>query len=123
MGGSHEYILPYLELNFFRTGTKKTLYEIWKGKRPKVKYFWVFGSKCFILNDRENLGKFDAKINEGIFLGYSVNSRAYIVFKKRTKTVMESINIVVGGAIPEIIVDEGGDVTNPKKNNEDGNSS
>ena len=83
----------------------------------------MFGSKCFILNDRENLGKFDAKINEGIFLGYSVNSRAYIVFKKRTKTVMESINIVVDGAIPEIIVDEGGDVTNPKKNNEDGNSS
>ena len=37
--------------------------------------------------------------------------------------VMESINVVVDGAIPEIIVDEGGDVTIPKKNNEDGNSS
>ena len=48
----------------FKVGTKKTSYEIWKEKKPKVKYFRVFGSKCFILNDRENLGKFDAKSKE-----------------------------------------------------------
>ena len=59
---------------FFQVGTKKTSYEIWKEKKPMVKYLRVFGSKWFILNDRENLGKFDAKSNEGIFLGYSVNS-------------------------------------------------
>ena len=78
---------------FFRVGTKKTAYEIWKGKKPKVKYFRVFGSKCYILNDRENLGKFDAKSDEGIFLGYSTTSRAYRVFNKRNKMVMESINV------------------------------
>ena len=39
-------------------------------KKPKVKYFQIFGSKCYILNDRENHGKFDAKSDEGIFLGY-----------------------------------------------------
>ena len=33
----------------------------------RVKYFRVFGSKCYILNDRENLGKFDAKSDEGFF--------------------------------------------------------
>ena len=82
-------------------GTKKTSYEIWNEKKPKVKYFWVFGSKCFILNDRENLGKFDAKSDEGIFLGYSVNSQAYRVYNKRTKTIMESINVVIDDAIPE----------------------
>ena len=49
---------------FFKVGTKKTSYEIWKEKKPKVKYFRVFGSKCFILNGRENLGKFDAKSKE-----------------------------------------------------------
>ena len=66
---------------------KKTAYEIWNGKKPKVKYFQVFGSKCYILNDRENLGKFDAKSDKGIFLGYSTSSRAYRVYNKRTKTV------------------------------------
>ena len=52
-----------------------------------MKYFQVFGSKCYILNDRENLGKFDAKSDKGIFLGYSTSSRAYRVYNKRTKTV------------------------------------
>jgi hypothetical protein len=60
-----------------------------------VKYFKTFGSKCYILRDRENLGKFDTKSDEGIFLGYSTNSRAYRVFNKRTETMMESINVVV----------------------------
>ena len=73
---------------YFRAGTMKTTYEIWNGKKPKVKYFRVFGSKCYILNDRENLGKFDAKSDEGIFLEYSTSSRAYKVYNKRTKTVM-----------------------------------
>jgi hypothetical protein len=49
----------------------------------------------FSLHDRENLGKFDPKIDEGIFLGYSTNSCAYRVFNKRTETVMESINVVI----------------------------
>jgi hypothetical protein len=65
-----------------------------------AQYFWgeavkTFGSKCYILRDRENLGKFDTKSDEGIFLGYSTNSRAYRVFNKRTETMMESINVVV----------------------------
>ena len=45
---------------YFRLGTKKTPYELWKGKKPNVKYFRIFGSTCFILMDRENVGKFDS---------------------------------------------------------------
>jgi hypothetical protein len=80
---------------YLRPETNKTPYEIWRGKKPTVKYFKTFGSKCYILRDRENLGKFDTKNDEGIFLGYSTNSRAYRVFNKRTETMMESINVVV----------------------------
>ena len=29
---------------YFRPGRKKTPYELWKGKRPNVKYFRIFGS-------------------------------------------------------------------------------
>ena len=73
-----------------------------------MKYFRVFGSKCYILNDRENLGKFDAKSDEGIFLGYSTTSRAYEVFNKRTKTVMESINVEIDDIITKVeMVDDG----------------
>ena len=93
---------------FFQAGTKGTAYEIWNGKKPRVKYFRVFGSKCYILNNRENLGKFDAKSDEGIFLRYSTTSRAYKVFNKRSKMVMESISVEIDDAITKVeMVDDG----------------
>ena len=49
---------------------------------------------CYILNDRDQLGKFDAKSDEGIFIGYTLNSRAYKVFNLKTLSVMESSNVV-----------------------------
>ena len=45
---------------YFRLGIKKTSYELWKGRKPNVKYFQIFGSTCFILKERENVGKFDS---------------------------------------------------------------
>ena len=80
---------------YFRIGTKKTPYELWKGRKPNVKYFKIFGSTCFILKDRENVGKFDSRSDEGIFLGYSSTSKAYQVYNKRTKKVMENVNVVI----------------------------
>ena len=61
---------------YFRPGTKKTPYELWKGRKPNVKKFRIFGSTCFILKDRENVEKFDFESDEGIFLGYSSTSKA-----------------------------------------------
>jgi hypothetical protein len=80
---------------YLKPETSRTPYEIWRGKKPTIKYFWTFGGICYILRDRENLGKFDPKSDEGIFLGYSTNSRAYRVYNTRTETVMESINVVI----------------------------
>ena len=34
---------------YFKPGTKKTPYELWKGRKSNVKYFKIFGSTCFIL--------------------------------------------------------------------------
>ena len=45
-------------------------------------------------NTKDNLGKFDAKSNVGIFLGYSSSSKAYRVFKKKTMIVEESVHVV-----------------------------
>ena len=104
---------------FFRARTKKTSYEIWREKKPKVKYFRVFGSKCYILNDRENLGKFDAKSDEGIFLGYSTNSQEYRVYNECTKTAMESINEVIDDTILKKDIDKDGEAPSFKKNEGD----
>ena len=80
---------------YFRPGTKKTLYKLWKGRQPNVKYFKIFGSTYFILKDRENVRKFDSRSDEGIFLGYSSISKAYRVYNKRIMKVMETVNIVI----------------------------
>ena len=69
----------------------------------------------FILNDWENLGKFDAKSDEGIFLEYSTTSRAYRVFNKRTKMIMESINVVIDDSITNIANDYNGEGTSFKE--------
>ncbi|GKA55642.1 retrovirus-related pol polyprotein from transposon TNT 1-94 [Tanacetum coccineum] len=71
----------------------KTPYELLRGKKPTLDYFRVFGSKCFILNTKDYLTKFDPKSYEGVFLGYSQNSKAYIILNKHTRKVEESLNV------------------------------
>ncbi|GJY51611.1 retrovirus-related pol polyprotein from transposon TNT 1-94 [Tanacetum coccineum] len=53
----------------------------------------MFGSKCFILNTKDYLTKFDPKSYEGVFLGYSQNSKTYIILNKHTRKVEESLNV------------------------------
>ncbi|CAH9110852.1 unnamed protein product [Cuscuta epithymum] len=72
---------------------KKTPYELWKGRAPNISYFKVFGCKCYILNTKDQLGKFEAKSSEGIFLGYSLVSKAYKVFNKSSRCVEESLHV------------------------------
>ncbi|GKC68944.1 retrovirus-related pol polyprotein from transposon TNT 1-94 [Tanacetum coccineum] len=71
----------------------KTPYELLKGRKPTLDYFRVFGRKCFILNTKDYLKKFDPKSYDGIFLGYSQNSKAYIILNKHTRKVEESLNV------------------------------
>ena len=61
---------------------------------PSVKYFRIFGSKCYILKDNRN-GKFDAKSDEGIFLGYSIKSKAYKCLNSNTNKIVESVNVKI----------------------------
>jgi len=73
----------------------KTPYELWYGNSPSVKHFRVFGSKCFIKNNDEKLGKFEPRSDEGIFLGYSSSSKAYKCYNKRLRKIVECIDVVI----------------------------
>ncbi|GJW72620.1 retrovirus-related pol polyprotein from transposon TNT 1-94 [Tanacetum coccineum] len=63
------------------------------GRKPTLDYFRVFRSKCFILNTKDYLTKFEPKSYEGVFLGYSQNSKAYIILNKHTRKIEESLNV------------------------------
>ena len=39
----------------------------------------MFGSKCYIKNNDEHLGKYDDMADEGILLGYAANSKGLLV--------------------------------------------
>ncbi|GJY25371.1 retrovirus-related pol polyprotein from transposon TNT 1-94 [Tanacetum coccineum] len=71
----------------------KTPYELFKGKKPSLEYFKGLDSKCFILNTKDYLTKFDTKSTKGIFLGYSPNSKAYVILNKESTRVKESLNV------------------------------
>nr|GEY71502.1 hypothetical protein [Tanacetum cinerariifolium] len=45
-------------------------------------------------NDREDIGKLGAKGDIGFFIGYSANSVAYRVYNRRTKKIMETMNVI-----------------------------
>ena len=61
------YILNRRQL---RVNKDKTHYELWHGRPTSVKYFKVFGSDCYIKRNEDDLGKFDSRDDEGIFVGY-----------------------------------------------------
>nr|GEZ96158.1 retrovirus-related Pol polyprotein from transposon TNT 1-94 [Tanacetum cinerariifolium]GFA00687.1 retrovirus-related Pol polyprotein from transposon TNT 1-94 [Tanacetum cinerariifolium] len=72
---------------------EKTPYHIINDRKSSVKFFYIFGSLCYIVRDGENLDKMKEKGDECIFVGYSTQSRAYKVFNKRTTVIMESIHV------------------------------
>ena len=75
-----------------KKGTHSTPFEIWYRYSSNIKYFKVFGRKCYILKDFRT-GKLDAKSEEGIFLGFSTRSKSYKCLNNNTNKVMESPNV------------------------------
>ncbi|XP_050387942.1 uncharacterized protein LOC126804739 [Argentina anserina] len=102
---------------FLRIGSDQTAYEIWKGKKPNVGHFHVFGSPCHILREGESLNKFVSRIDPCIFIGYDMNSSAYMVYNKITKKVVVTINVSVDD-MPSSQVDESTSCSMEKKDDD-----
>nr|GEV58282.1 ribonuclease H-like domain-containing protein [Tanacetum cinerariifolium] len=68
-------------------------YELFNGRTPAIGFLKPFGCHVMILNTLDHLGKFDAKGDEGYFIGYFMSSKAFRVFNKRTKKVEENLHV------------------------------
>nr|GEV11829.1 hypothetical protein [Tanacetum cinerariifolium] len=66
----------------------KTPYELMNKRKPNIKFFRVFGCRCYLLNDYEIVGKLKAKGDIGVFVGYSKES----IMKSSTINVETLIN-------------------------------
>ncbi|GJV97488.1 ribonuclease H-like domain-containing protein [Tanacetum coccineum] len=71
----------------------KTPYELILGRKPALSFMRPFGYPVTILNTIDHLGKFDGKADEGFFVGYSTNSKAFRVFNSRTRIVEENLHV------------------------------
>ncbi|GJS62993.1 putative ribonuclease H-like domain-containing protein [Tanacetum coccineum] len=71
----------------------KTPYELFLSRKPVLSFMRPFGCPVIILNTIDNLGKFDGNADEGFFVGYSTNSKAFRVFNNRTRIVEENLHV------------------------------
>ncbi|GJR21235.1 putative ribonuclease H-like domain-containing protein [Tanacetum coccineum] len=71
----------------------KTPYELFRGRTPSLSSMRPFGCHVTILNTLDYLGMFDGKSDEGFFVGYSINSKAFRVYNIRTRKVEENLHI------------------------------
>ncbi|GJU42851.1 putative ribonuclease H-like domain-containing protein [Tanacetum coccineum] len=71
----------------------KTPYELFRGRTPALSFIRPFGCHVTILNTLDYLGKFDGNSDEGFFVRYSLNSKAFKVYNIRTRKVEENLHI------------------------------
>ncbi|GJW48012.1 putative ribonuclease H-like domain-containing protein [Tanacetum coccineum] len=80
----------------------KTPYELFLGRKLALGFMKPFGCLVTILNTIDHLGKFDGKADEGLFVGYSINSKAFTVFNSRTRIVEENLHVQFSENTPNI---------------------
>ncbi|GJV74760.1 retrovirus-related pol polyprotein from transposon TNT 1-94 [Tanacetum coccineum] len=71
----------------------KTPYELLHDKPPDLSYLHVFGALCYPTNDCENLGKLQLKADIGIFIGYAPTKKAFWIYNRRTRRIIETIHV------------------------------
>nr|GEV38892.1 hypothetical protein [Tanacetum cinerariifolium] len=71
----------------------KTPYELFRGRTPALRFIRPFGCHVTILNTLDHLEKFDGKLDEGFFIGYSINSKDFRVYNTRTRKVEENLHV------------------------------
>ncbi|GJS02894.1 putative ribonuclease H-like domain-containing protein [Tanacetum coccineum] len=90
----------------------KTTYELFRGRTPSLSFMKPFGCHVTILNTLDHLSKFDGKSDDGFFVGYSLNSKAFGVYNIRNRKVEENLHVrffedkpIIVGDIPKWLFD------------------
>nr|GEZ04723.1 retrovirus-related Pol polyprotein from transposon TNT 1-94 [Tanacetum cinerariifolium] len=71
----------------------KIPYELLHNKLPDLSFLYVFGALSYLTNDSENLGKLQLKADSGIFIGYAPTKKAFQIYNRRTRRIVETIHV------------------------------
>ncbi|GKE89810.1 retrovirus-related pol polyprotein from transposon TNT 1-94, partial [Tanacetum coccineum] len=67
----------------------------------------------------DHLGKFDGRVDEDFFIGYSLNSKAFRVFNSRTRIVEENLQIRFSENTPNVVGTQSNSFVDPKSSHDD----
>nr|GEX07559.1 hypothetical protein [Tanacetum cinerariifolium] len=71
----------------------KKPYDLLHNKLHDLSFFHVFGALCYPTNDSENFGKLQPKADIGIFIGYAPTKKAFRIYNRRTRRIIETIYV------------------------------
>nr|GFB81797.1 retrovirus-related Pol polyprotein from transposon TNT 1-94 [Tanacetum cinerariifolium] len=71
----------------------KSPYELLHSRTPSIGFMRPFGCHVTILNTLDPLDKFEGKVDEGLLVRYSINSKAFRLFNIRTRIVQETLHV------------------------------
>nr|GEW97768.1 integrase, catalytic region, zinc finger, CCHC-type, peptidase aspartic, catalytic [Tanacetum cinerariifolium] len=71
----------------------KTPYELINDRKSDISFLYVFETLCYPKNVRKDIGKLGAKGDIGFFIGYAADSCAYRIYNRRTKKIIETMNV------------------------------
>jgi hypothetical protein len=95
------YTIVYiLNRGKIKVNSDNTTYELWKVRPTSIKHFKIFGIKCYIKRDDDDLVKFYSRSDEAIFIRYSSRRKSYRCYNKRVQNIVESINVRIDEEIP-----------------------
>jgi hypothetical protein len=72
-------------------------FKMWTRRTPIVSYFRKFGTTAFALDKTPGKGKFDSRSKKCIFIGYSVQSKAYRLWDPEARKVIRSRDVTFTG--------------------------
>ncbi|GJT24898.1 retrovirus-related pol polyprotein from transposon TNT 1-94 [Tanacetum coccineum] len=61
--------------------------------KPDLSYLYVFGALCYPTNNSEDLGKLKPKADIRIFVGYAPAKKAFLIYNKRTRLIIDTIHV------------------------------
>nr|GEV61506.1 hypothetical protein [Tanacetum cinerariifolium] len=71
----------------------KTPYKLLHDKLANLSFFYVSGALCYPKNNSENLRKLKPKADIGIFIGYAPTEKAFRIYNRRTRRIIETIQV------------------------------
>nr|GEZ21602.1 hypothetical protein [Tanacetum cinerariifolium] len=79
--------------SIIRLRHEKTPYELLHNKLHDLSSLHVFGALCYPTNDSDNLEKLQPKADIGIFIGYAPTKKAFRIYNRRTRRIVETIHV------------------------------